>query len=207
MNWLSDAAGRALEVVKSPLLLLTCFIFSSAFFLLPDEIQTALGFDAVEGGVRAIIGIVWLLSASGLAAHGIAAAVNLARQWRAERIRAREKEDESKRAAAEQARAAAAQAQVVEALVNGIGGLSDDEFAWVMTAVRDRQQTIYPMHSDPVAFSLVDKGYLTLGTGGTAMAYPFHFVSDVWGALMANRERILSEYAEWSSRNPARDDY
>ena len=168
--------------------------------MLPDEFQTALGFDAVAGWVRASNGIVWLFSASGLAADGIVAAVNQARKWHAERIRAKEEEEKARRDEAERAEAAAARAQAVEALVEGIGELSDDEFDWVMTAVRDRQPTIYPMLSSPVAHALVDKEYLTSGSSGTVLGYPFHFVSDVWDALMESQSRILSEYAEWSSR-------
>ena len=186
MGWVSDAAKRIFEIIRDPKLLIALFLFSLALLTLPEPVIGWFGLIDIVDEARGWISLLLFLCAAGLLAYGLIHAARAFQDRRATRKHAREADAAAKQEIADRE-------DLVDRVIDRLDNLSDEEVAYIAAAVRDLQQTIFTHLHDPVASSLVDNGFLSLGSGGVALKFPYHFRDDIWDLLVADRDLIFEE--------------
>ncbi len=186
MHWLSGAAQRIFEILSNPTLLIALFLFSLALLTLPEPVIGWFGLTDIVNKSRGGISLLLILCVAGLFAHGLIHGTRAIQDRQAASKRVREADAATKQAIA-------TRKDLVERAIDRLDSLSDKEIAYLAAAVRDRQQTIFTHLHDPVASSLVDKGFLKFGSGGAPLRFPYHCHDDIWDLLVENQDLILEE--------------
>lgn len=186
MAWLSDVTQRIVEILGDPRLLIALFLFSLTLLVLPAPVTEWFGLTNIVNEGRGWISLILILSIAGLIAHAAVGGARVIQDRQAASKRVR--------------KADAARKDLVERVIDRLDSLSDKEIAYIAAAVRDRQQTIFTRLLEPVASSLVDKGFLKPGSGGVPLRFPYHFHDDIWDLMVENRDLILAEQERRAGR-------